>query len=213
MPESVSATDRTAGEVDWPAWADRTEPRRRERTSKFSVTLHQAIEDIQTELEDRLGADDWRISTAAPHRKKDGRPYADASPDDPAVVVRWSKDGEQYCVAADEYTSLRDNTRAIGLYIAEKRKMSNRPVHTGQDEFATARLPSGDEDDDVVVAGPGGGLSEPAHEVLGVAEDAPDDVIRAAARRLAANVHPDGENGDEAEFKKIQRAKRRLLDG
>jgi hypothetical protein len=215
MPESVSATDRTAGDIDWPVWADRTDPHQRERTSKFSVTLASAISDIETELEDRLGVDDWRLSTAAPHRKKDGRPYADANPDDSAAVVRWSMDGEQYCVAADQYTGLRDNIRALGLYLEEKRKMSNRPVTTGQSEFATARLPSGDGEgstgDDVVVAGPGHGLDEEPHEVLGVAPDASDDVVEAVARRLAANAHPDN-GGDREEFQRIQQAKEAMLD-
>ncbi|MFB6218356.1 MAG: J domain-containing protein, partial [Halobacteriaceae archaeon] len=105
---TLSSTDRTAGEVDWPAAFERTDPRERSRTSKFSVTLAQAIDDLAEELTQRLGVDDWRLSIAAPHRKRDGRPYADASPDDPAAVVRWSKDGEQFAVAADEYTELRD---------------------------------------------------------------------------------------------------------
>lgn len=209
MPSQV---DRTSGDIDWPVWADRTPPARRSRTSKFSVTLASAINDIETELEDRLGVDDWRLSTAAPHRKKDGRPYANASPDDPGAVVRWSMDGEQYCIAADEYTKLRDNIRAIGLYVQEKRKMSNRPVHTGQDEFATAQLPSGNED--VIVAGDGSGVqsTQAPHEVLGVAEDAPDDVVKAAARRLAANVHPDNDDPDVEEYKRIQTAKEAMLD-
>ena len=104
MPSKI---DRTGGEIDWPAWAERTD--RRERTSKFSVTLASAINDIETELKDRLGVDDWRLSTAAPHRKKDGRPYGDANPSDSGAVVRWSMDGQQYCVAADQYDDLRDN--------------------------------------------------------------------------------------------------------
>lgn len=208
-----SATDRTGGAIDWPAWAERTDASRRERTSKFSVTLAQSINAIATELEDRLGVDDWRLSTAAPHRKKDGCPYANASPDDPGAVVRWSMDGEQYCVAADQYTKLRDNVRAIGLYIQEKRKMSNRPVHTGQDEFATAQLPSGEED--VIVAGDGSGVAstKAPHEVLGVAPDAPDDVVEAVARRLAANHHPDGDDPDTERYKQIQQAKEAMLHG
>jgi len=206
-----SKTDRTGGEIDWPAWAPRHE--RRERTTKFSVTLASAINDIESELEDRLGVDDWRLSTAAPHRKKDGRPYADANPTDPGSVVRWTMDGEQYAVAADQYDDLRDNVRAIGLYIAEKRKMSNRPVHTGQDEFATAQLPSGDED--VIVASDGAGVAstQAPHEVLGVAPDANDDVVEAVARRLSANAHPDNDDGDREKFQRIQSAKEAMLDG
>ncbi|GGO03781.1 DnaJ domain-containing protein [Haloarcula pellucida] len=206
----TSKTDRTGGEIDWPAWAERTQ--RRESTHKYSTTLAKSISHIETELEDRLGVDDWRLSTAAPQRKNDGRPYANANPSDPGAVVRWSMDGEQYCIAVDEYDDLRDNVRTIGLYIKEKRKMSNRPVKTGQDEFATAQLPSGNED--VIVAGDGSGVAstQAPHEVLGVAEDAPDDVVEAAARRLAANEHPD-KGGDVEEFQRIQQAKEAMLDG
>jgi len=210
MPSKI---DRTDGEIDWPAWSERTE--RRESTSKYSTTLAKSISHIETELEDRLGVDDWRLSTAAPHRKKDGRPYANANPTDPGAVVRWSMDGEQYAIAADHYDDLRDNVRTIGLYIKEKRKMSNRPVHTGQDEFATAQLPSGDED--VIVAGDGSGPTATAstkapHEILEVNPDASDDVVKAVARRKAANVHPD--NGDEPDrqaFKRVQQAKEAML--
>jgi len=51
--------DRTSGEIDWPDWAGRTRAGARKRTSKFSVTLAKSIGDIETELEDRLGVDDW----------------------------------------------------------------------------------------------------------------------------------------------------------
>jgi hypothetical protein len=200
MPSSV---DRTAGEVDWPDWAERTEPHRRKTTSKFKVTLNQAVNDIEAELEDRLGVDDWRLSTAAPHRKKDGRPYSDADPDDPGAVVQWSMNGEKYSVAADEYTNLRDNVRAIGLYLKEKRKMSNRPVKTGQSEFATARLPSADKD---AVVG-----SEPPHEVLGVAPDAPMAVVKGAYRELLKDRHPD-HGGSRETFERLQTAKDAMLD-
>jgi hypothetical protein len=205
MPKQV---DKTAGEIDWPAWADRTGPRRRERTSKFSVTLASAFSDIETELEDRIDVDYYRISTAAPHRKSDGLPYADAGPEDPGVAVRWTMDGNPYCIAADHYTDLRDNARAIGLYITEKRKMGNRPVHTGQDEFATARLPPGDGEEDVVVAG--GDVHKP-HEVLGVAPDAPEAVIRGAYRELLKERHPD-HGGTAKELKELNRSKEALLE-
>lgn len=211
MP-SLSRADRTSGEIDWPAWADRTPRRERERTSKYSVTLAQAINRLRAELLDRVGADDWRLSTAAPHRQKDGLPYADSNPDDPGVVVRWSKEGKQYCVACDHYTDLRDNVRTLGLYIEEKRKMSNRPVHTGQDEFATARLPSGNESDDVIVAGsPEPELdADRAAELLGVSPDAPDRVVETAFQEAVKGEHPDqGGNGD---VRRLQEA-RDLLTG
>jgi len=209
MP-SLSRVDRTNGEIDWPAWAERTPSRERERTSKYSVTLTQAMKRLRAELLDRVGADDWRLSTAAPHRKRDGLPYADSNPDDPGVVVRWSREGKQYCVACDHYDDLRDNVRTLGLYIEEKRKMSNRPVHTGQDEFATARLPSGDEEDDVIVAGsPEPELDvEAAADLLGVAPDAPDRVVETAFQEHVKTEHPD--QGGAGDVQRLQAARDQL---
>ena len=181
MPSQI---DRTAGEVDWPPELAKTPEGSRSYCNKFSVTLHQAITEIGTELEDRLGVNDWRLSTAAPHRKSDGIPYADSNPDDPSAVVRWTMDGAQFAVGADEHNDLRDNVREIGLWIKEKRKMAGRPVKTAESEFATARLPPGDTQEGVVVA-EAADTREP-HEVLGVAPDAPDDVVSAVARQAEA---------------------------
>jgi hypothetical protein len=200
-----SRADRTAGEIDWPHQFERTEPTRRKKTTKFSVTLNQALQEIETELLDRVGADDWRVSTAAPNRKRDGLPYADADPQDPGVVIRWSLDGEQFAVACDHYSDLRDNTRAIGLYIGEKRKMSDRPVTTGQSEFATARLPSGNEEE-IVAAEP------PPHEVLDVAPEAPASVVKAAAREKIKETHPD-QGGSADALQRVRRARDKLLNG
>jgi len=204
MPSRI---DRTNGELDWPQWAERTPADDRDRTSKFSVTKTKAIKDIRRELEARLGVDDWRLSTASPHRKSDGLPYADHTPSDPGAVVRWSMDGDQYCIAADEYDDVRDNIRAIGLYVEEKRKMSNRPVHTGQDEFATARLPGGD--DDVIVADDGVAVEDP-YDVLGVTPDAPDSVVKAAADERIKETHPDN-GGDSQEFQRVHEAREMVL--
>lgn len=208
----MSDADRTAGEIDWPTWLDRTTVANRTRTAKFGVTLAQAIDGVEQEL-DRVGVDDWRLSTAAPHRKSDGRPYADANPDDPAAVVRWSKGGEQYCVACDQYTRLRDNVRAIGLYIGEKRKMSNRPVETGQDEFATARLPPAGGAGDVIVAdhSPGDDIDGEPHEVLQVAPDASEEIVRAAFVERVKEAHPD-QGGSSEEMERVRRAKEAMLD-
>lgn len=206
-----SKTDKTAGEVDWPPQFERTPTAERKRTSKFSLTFHQALKRLENELLERVDADDVRVSTAAPHRKRDGRPYADSNPDDPAVVARWTKDGDQYAVASDHYTDWRDNCRAIGLYIQEKRKMSDRPVKTGQDEFATARLPSGDEEEAIAVE-PESGDTRAAHEVLDVSPDATEAVVKGAARQLMAQHKPNGNDGDREEFVRVQKAKEAMLN-
>jgi hypothetical protein len=208
-------TDRRAGRIDWPSYATRTPPGERERTMKFRVSVEEALDDIETELCDRLGVRAYRISTAAPHCPRNGRPHPDASPTDPGVVVRWTHDGRDYCVACDHYDRLRDNVRTVGLWIAETRKRMGRPVETERGAFAAAALPEGDgsedgEGRDVVVAEPADPQTPP-HEVLGVAPDAPEPVVRGAARQLKAEAHPD-KGGSRDEFKRIERAERALLD-
>ena len=197
--------------LDWPIELERTEPAARERTTKFDVTLGNAIKDIKREME-RLDVDDWWLETGMPQRKTDGLPYASAAePDDPGVALRWTDGGEDYAIACDHYTRVRDNTRAIGLYLNEKRKMENRPVTTGQSEFATARLPPADED---VIAAPSASSDEPTeepYEILEISPDASDDVVKAVARRKSADVHPDGDDPDVDDYKRIQKAKGAML--
>ncbi|WP_435147676.1 J domain-containing protein [Halobaculum sp. P14] len=187
--------------VDWPAQFGRTPADERSANRSFEVSLSDAFEDLEGEL-DRLGVDDFRYSFDADARQRDGRPYARARPDDPSFVLRWSMGGAQYAVACDRYSRLRDNVRTVGLYVREKRKMESRPVATGESEFANARLPSGD---DVVEADPA------PHTVLGVASDASEARIRDAYREKVKEVHPDN-GGDPQAFHRVQRAKEVLLD-
>ncbi|MFC6716250.1 J domain-containing protein [Natrialbaceae archaeon GCM10025810] len=189
--------------LEWPPELERTSADERESTSKFDVTLGAAIKDIKREM-DRLEVDHWRLSTAMPQRKTDGLPYASAAePDDPGAVLRWAMGGDQFAIGCDAYTRVRDNVRAIGLYVAEKRRMEKRPVTTGQSEFATARLPPAD--DGAVVA------EVPPHEVLEIAPDAAPEVIRAAARAKKKETHPD-RGGSRAAFQRVVAAEEAMRD-
>lgn len=165
------------GSLDWPPGFERTPTSERSKNRSYGVTLSKAIEDLDTELQ-RLDVDDWRLSTTMGHQSRNPNyPYANQpEPDDPGVVCRWSMEGEQYAVACDAHTRVRDNLRTVGVYIREKRKMEQRPVTTGEAEFANARLPSGEE---AVVA------SVPPHEVLGVSPDAPPAVVKVSDRELS----------------------------
>ena len=122
----------------------------------------------------------------------------------------FRSDGQQYAVACDHYTDWRDNARAIGLYIEEKRKMSDRPVTTGQSEFATARLPSGDEDNDAIAVG----ACEPtldreaAADLLGIAPDAPERVVETAYQERVKAAHPD--HGGDGNVDRVREARDRL---
>ncbi|UHQ96448.1 J domain-containing protein [Natrinema halophilum] len=202
--------------LDWPTELPRTNPTDRERTTKFDVTLGAAIKDIKREME-RLEVDDWRLETGMPQRKTDGLPYASAAePDDPGVALQWTMDGADYAIACDQYTKVRDNTRAIGLYLNEKRKMENRPIATGQSEFATARLPPADEGEIAAPPAPSEedvlGDDEP-HEVLEVAPDAPDEIVRAAFKAQVRDLegHPDT-GGSSDQFRKLEKAREEMLD-
>jgi hypothetical protein len=191
--------------IDWPAGFERTPARRRTSGSKFKASLADTTNEIAAEM-DRMGVDEFRVSTASggSHTKPNGLPKYTANPDDPGFVLRWSKDGEQFAVACDKYRNLRDNARAVYLWVHETRMRGNRPVQTGEDEFAAARLPSGEED--AVVS------EVPPHEVLGVAPDAPESVVENAYRERVQETHPDKPGGDEAAFRRVQEAREAMLD-
>lgn len=197
--------------VEWPQGFERTPADdRRDYPHGFKTERIDAFHNIATEL-DRMDVDDWRVESGTDHRQDEPHiPYKNAPnyPDDPGVVARWSKHGEQYAAACDRWSNVRDNAQAIARYLDAKRAIQRYGVATVGDEFATQALPSGEDAEGIVVMGDGS--SEAAHEVLGVAPDASADVVKAVARRLMANEHPDA-GGDEARYKDIQRAKKEML--
>jgi hypothetical protein len=190
--------------LDWPTGWERTSSIERSRGRKFQASLADTTSDLEREM-DRMDVDDWRASTASggSHTKPNGLPKYSANPEDPGFVLRWTDDGEQFAVACDAYTRLRDNVRAVYLWVHETRMRAQRPVRTGDSEFAAARLPSGDED--AIEA------REPPHEVLGVDPDAPDDVVKGAARALKKRTHPD-QGGSNEDLKRILEAEEAMLD-
>lgn len=199
--------------LDWLPGEERTPARERTRNRSFDATLGRTTQQIETEM-DRLDPDKWRASIANQHTKAGGNglPLADANPDDPGFVLRWSKDGTDYGVACDRYSRLRDNARTVYLWVHETRMRSNRPVVTGSGDFAAAELPPADDERTATALGSGDdGDDRDPWQVLGVARDARESVVKGAARSLKAEFHPDQPDGDRAEFKRIQRAERAML--
>lgn len=195
--------------VNWPAGFPRTDPvERGPYPHGFEVTRVQAFRSIRDELQ-KLDPDDWRIETAAPHTQDEPwRPYHDRDPEDPGVVAYWTKEGEQLAAPCDRWTSLRDNARCIALYLDAKRAIGRYGVSTTEGEFATAALPGADEG--IVVAGDG--TREEPHEILGVAPDADPGVIKAAARELKKQTHPDN-GGSYEDLQRVRDAEEAMLDG
>ena len=199
--------------IDWPAELERTPADERSSTSSFKATLGQTTEELETEL-DRLDAEYFRCSIGNTHTKSNGMPLHNANPDDPGFVLQWTADGRDYAVGCDAYTHLRDNVREVFLWMRETRLSGDRPVVTGQSQFAAAALPpgEGEKSDAIAVAPTTPAPSDAPHEVLGVAPDADPTVVEAAARQLKAKHHPDGSDPDAARFKEIVSAEEELLD-
>jgi len=203
--------------LDWPAGYERTDPAEREPyPGDLSPTRKECFESVVDELE-RWGAISVDIDTASQHyADRPNIPHQHDKPDDVGVVVRFRHEDrpadEALAYACDRWATQRENARAIALYVRRMRLAERCGIATGQSTVATAQLPSGEED--VIVAGDGSGtaLTKDPAEVLGVAPDAPDDVVEAAARQLAANHHPDGDDPDVEQFRRVQQAKQTLLD-
>lgn len=192
----------TDGKVDWPAGFERTPAHERTRyPHSFRVSRRKAFDSIVEELE-KMGVDDYRVETAAPHTTANPhQPYKDRDPEDPAVVVYWTRDGEQFAAPCDRWNNLRDNARAIAKYLDAKRALDRYGVETIGTEFATQALPSGEDAGDA-----------PPHEILGVSPDADAGTIKRAARERKKEHHPD-QGGNPETFKRITRAESILLRG
>ena len=191
--------------LDWPTGFERTPESERERNRSFEATLGSTTSELATEM-DRMCVDHWRGEIANAHTKSNGLPLHNANPDDPGFVLRWTDDDEQFAVACDASPKLRDNVRYVLKWVNETRMRSQRPVKTGDSEFAAARLPPADDD---AIAGTA--TRQPEHEVLGVAPDAPANVVESAARARKAETHPDN-GGDSDEFQRVVEAEEVMLD-
>jgi len=192
-------------DLDWPAEFERTDPSDREPyPGGFRVTRSEAFQSLLDELRTWDGVTDVQLDTGAEHQKRNpNKPYANAAYDDPGVVVRFTRHGEEMAAACDRWDNPRDNGRDLYQYLHETRMQEQRGTVTAESEYEKLRLPSGDGD--AVVA------AEPPHETLGVAADAPAAVVKAAHRELVKEAHPD-QGGSNAELKRINEAKAAMLE-
>jgi len=189
--------------LDWPPKFDRTETRKRKAyPGRFRVTRSTAFQNILDELRGWEGVRDVQLDSGAEHTKKNAnKPYANASYDDPGVVVRFQKDGEDMAAACDRWDNPRDNAQDLYHYLHETRMQEQRGTVTGQSEYDKLRLPSGDAE----------AADPPPHVTLGVHEDASESAIQNAYRKRVAETHPD-KGGSEESFKRVVRAKEAMLD-
>lgn len=202
MTDSDEARD-DPGALGWPANFDRTPPQQRKAyPGGFRVTRSTAFQNILDELATWNGVRDVQLDSGAEHTVRNpNKPYADATFDDPGVVVRFTKDGDKMAAACDRWDSPRDNAQDLFHYLHETRMMEQRGTVTGESEYDKLRLPSGDGE--AVVA------ESPPHEILGVPVDASEGEVRTAYRARLMEVHPD-HGGSEAAFQRVKAAKEAL---
>ncbi|MFC7226289.1 J domain-containing protein [Salinirubellus salinus] len=193
-------------ELDWPEGFERTpDGDRRSYPHGFRVDMRRAFRNIKTQLE-RMDVDDFRVESGTDHlQDRPWLPYKNApnQPADPGVVVRWTVDGESFAAPCDRWNNVRDNAQAIAKYLDAKRALDRYGVSTISSEFATQALPSGE---DALEAEP------PAHIVLGVDPDAGEREVIEAFRERAKETHADT-GGSSEEFKRVKRARERMLEG
>jgi len=203
---ATTDTTNTESNLDWPNEFPRTDPGDRESyPGGFRVTRSTAFENILDELRTWDGVTDVQLDSGAEHQKRNpNKPYARSSFDDPGVVVRFNKDGQDMAAACDCWDNPRDNAQDLYRYLNETRMQEQRGTVTAESEYSKLRLPSAD--DNVVAASP------PAHVVLGVAPDASESEIRDAYRERVHETHPD-QGGSAEAHQRVQEAREELLDG
>lgn len=184
---------RTAFPLTWPTNRPRT-PVSQRKAGKFRAVFSQARDELLEELA-RLGARKAILSSDAPMRR-DGLPYADADPSDPACAVYFERAGRPYVIACDTYTELRANVRAVSATIQALRAIERHGSSALLEQAFTG-----------FVALPPARAAEPSWwEALGVSPGATVEEIEAAHRQLAFEAHPD-RGGDAARMAQINRAR------
>ncbi|PGF16193.1 molecular chaperone DnaJ [Natrinema sp. CBA1119] len=217
MSSTQSTHERT---IDWPRGHGRTDPIDRESyPGDLSPTRKESFQSVVDELEAWEATEgSVRIETASQHyADRPNIPHQHDKPDDVGVAAYFRREGEaadhEFAVSCDCWETQRENARAIALWARRQRLAERCGVQTAADTVETARLPPADEE--AIATPPASSedeLDKEPHEILEVAPGASDDVVTAVVRRKSANVHPDSDDPDVAEYKRIQKAKEAMLE-
>lgn len=179
-------------------WPD-DEPRKIIRNyANFNVTISQAVKHLADEVR-KMGGKDLIVTTDLPATRTGHAFMANAkAPNDPGVAIYFALDGEEHCLACDEWRTARDNLRALGKTVEAFRgieRWGGRQLMKKAFAGFTA-LPASTS---AIV------LVRPWWEVLGVAQGASPGVIADAYRRAVRAAHPDA-GGSQELFLAVQQA-------
>jgi len=162
----------------WPdGWA-RTDERAR-KASRYDVSEAKATSGVVDSLRMMKVAQHDVVISTNKRLRRDGLPYAnDREPGDPGVAVYWVRKGKAVVIPCDCWRTVRENMRAIGLYLEALRMMERTGASAIADRIfeGFARLPP----------------AQDCWQVLGLHRDDSDmDVVHAKHRQLALEHHPD----------------------
>lgn len=191
---------REAYPLQWPTQWPRTPEHQREYGNLNKMPSGKIRLDLNRELR-MLDADNVVISSNVAVRR-DGLPYANQKrPDDPGVVLYFTRNGNEVCIPCDRWMTVDANLRAIGKTVEAIRGMerwgAGDLVDAAFSGITNKALPAN------VVITPY--QKRAWYEVLDVSQSAPRAVIDAAYRALLKQRHPDV-GGSTEEFLELQSA-------
>ena len=182
--------------LSWPIGVPRTETRVR---SRFDTAEERVKRDLEQQLS-VMNASDIVVTTNVELRR-DGRPYIGQWISDPGVSVYFKRKGQDQVIACDRWNSPRDNLQAIAKTIEALRGIDR----WGTGEMVDAAYAGFTAIPASASAGSVSRPKRPWHEVLGVAPDAPREVIEAAGKAMQRKTHPDV-GGNDLDFQEVQDA-------
>lgn len=197
-PALRKAAKFTKQKVEYREWRDAAGQSHSNRIAlKQGLSINDAIQRVRAEVRTMTGDDDFVLNSDLELRL-DGLPRSgQREPQDPGVVIYWvdrnAPGKPQRCMAIDIYDRVADNIAAIAATLEAMRAIERHGGAEILNRAFTGFVALEDRS------------SESWYAVLGVAQDASREDIKAAYRRLVAQHHPD-RGGDSEQFQRVQRA-------
>lgn len=198
----------------WPEGYPRAETRQSSRFERRGI-LDRTIRDLRHELR-QLDVDQVVLQVEVPPlqiRKRDGLPYKNADIDPGVVLTLEMEGGAVQTYPCDTFHDWQANLRAIALALHDLRRISRYGVGRGSEQYRGYTALPEDVDDRI-------GPEEAARILVSTAgwrssedferrvETCLEDESEAASylREARKKSHPDMPTGNEASFKRVQRA-------
>jgi hypothetical protein len=168
--------------LSWPPGFPRTEY---PAQSRFDTPEERVKRNLQFQF-DLMNAANVVVTTNSELRR-DGRPYANQRISDAGVAVYFTRKGREQAIACDKWDSIRDNLHAVAKTIEALRGIER----WGTAEMVDAAFQGFTAIPASASAGTPVRPKRPWYDVLGVAPDAPWEVVEAAGKAMQRKTHQD----------------------